>query len=233
MNNSRLINKTYNRGFGIVFGYNLRSVTTTSNQLCLRRESLLSNHFCDFDFNQYFFQADLDSWQKDKGYQGSRFIIVLHKLSCLWIRHMRTTEYFFTLGKGQSVTKMNFNVTKNFVLKWRIFFLFKNSILLFCDNVIMSFSGLRGAAFDGEKNGRLYLTTHRMVFNNKGTKDEMKSFSFPFVALRNVELEQPVFGANYIKGKVLAQPNGGFEGEAKFKLRFKSGGAIGKFKCIV
>ena len=103
-----------------------------------------------------------------------------------------------------------------------------NSILLFCDNVIMSFSGLRGAAFDGEKNGRLYLTTHRMVFNNKGTKDEMKSFSFPFVALRNVELEQPVFGANYIKGKVLAQPNGGFEGEAKFKLRFKSGGAIGK-----
>jgi len=100
------------------------------------------------------------------------------------------------------------------------------SILLFCDNVIMSFSGLRGAAFDGEKNGRLYLTTHRMVFNNKGTKDEMKSFSFPFVALRNVELEQPVFGANYIKGKVLAQPNGGFEGEAKFKLRFKSGGAI-------
>ena len=97
----------------------------------------------------------------------------------------------------------------------------------------MSFSGLRGAAFDGEKNGRLYLTTHRMVFNNKGTKDEMKSFSFPFVALRNVELEQPVFGANYIKGKVLAQPNGGFEGEAKFKLRFKSGGAIGKFIFIV
>ena len=76
--NNRLVNKTYNRGFGIVFGYNLRSVTTTSNQLCLRRESLLSNHFCDFDFNQYFFQADLDSWQKDKGYQGSRFIIVLH-----------------------------------------------------------------------------------------------------------------------------------------------------------
>jgi len=99
-------------------------------------------------------------------------------------------------------------------------------ILLFCDNVIMSFTGLREAAFGGDKNGRLYLTTHRMVFNNKTQKDAMKSFSFPFVAIRNVELEQPVFGANYIKGKVLAQPNGGFEGEAKFKLRFKSGGAI-------
>ncbi len=90
----------------------------------------------------------------------------------------------------------------------------------------MSFGGLQEAAFNGDKSGRLYLTTHRMVFNNKDTKDAMKSFSFPFVAIRNVELEQPVFGANYIKGKVLAQPNGGFEGEAKFKLRFKSGGAI-------
>merc|ERR1711963_1062138 len=36
------------------------------------------------------------------------------------------------------------------------------SILLFCDNVIMGFSA-RGTAFDGEKNGRLYLTSHRMV----------------------------------------------------------------------
>ena len=48
----------------------------------------------------------------------------------------------------------------------------------------------------------------------------------PFQALREVELEQPVFGANYIKGKVIAQPNGNWEGEAKFKLHFKSGGAI-------
>ena len=47
-----------------------------------------------------------------------------------------------------------------------------------------------------------------------------------FQALREVELEQPIFGANYIKGKVIAQPNGNWEGEAKFKLHFKSGGAI-------
>lgn len=39
-------------------------------------------------------------------------------------------------------------------------------------------------------------------------------------------MEQPVFGANYIKGKVRAQENGQFTGEAKFKLLFKSGGAI-------
>lgn len=35
-----------------------------------------------------------------------------------------------------------------------------------------------------------------------------------------------MFGANYIKGKVRAQPNGNWIGEAKFKLVFKHGGAI-------
>ena len=65
-----------------------------------------------------------------------------------------------------------------------------------------------------------------MIFNNKKKSDPMQSFSFPFVALKDVELEQPIFGANYIKGIVRAQPNGKFVGEAKFKLHFKSGGAI-------
>ena len=90
----------------------------------------------------------------------------------------------------------------------------------------MSFSGQSGTMFNGDKNGRLYLTTHRMIFNNKKQSDGLKSFSFPFVALRDVELEQPIFGSNYIKGRVIAQPNGNFSGEAKFKLYFKSGGAI-------
>ena len=102
------------------------------------------------------------------------------------------------------------------------------TILLFCDNVKMEFSGQPSheSAFKGDKSGRLYLTTHRMIFNNKKKADAMQSFSFPFVALRDVELEQPVFGANYIKGRVRAQPNGNFTGEARFKLYFKSGGAI-------
>jgi len=99
-------------------------------------------------------------------------------------------------------------------------------ILLFCDNVQMEFAGQEGPEFRGEKKGRLYLTTHRMIFNNKKQEDAMKSFSFPFVTLKDVELEQPIFGANYIKGKVRAQPGGNFTGEAKFKLHFKSGGAI-------
>lgn len=99
-------------------------------------------------------------------------------------------------------------------------------ILLFCDNVIMEFHGQEQAEFIGTKRGRLYLTTHRMIFNAKDQKEKMQSFSFPFVTLSEVVLEQPVFGANYIKGKCRAQPNGNWIGECKFKLHFKSGGAI-------
>jgi len=99
-------------------------------------------------------------------------------------------------------------------------------ILLFSDNVQMEFAGQDSREFKGEKKGRLYLTTHRMIFNSKKQDDPMQSFSFPFVTLKDVELEQPIFGANYIKGKVRAQPGGNFTGEAKFKLHFKSGGAI-------
>jgi len=65
-----------------------------------------------------------------------------------------------------------------------------------------------------------------MIFNNQDHKNLLLSFSFPFSAVNDVELEQPMFGANYLKGKVRAQPNGGWVGEAKFKLHFKHGGAI-------
>lgn len=90
----------------------------------------------------------------------------------------------------------------------------------------MEFSGQDDPAFKGTKNGSIYLTTHRMIFNAKKLDDPMKSFSFPFICLTDVEVEQPLFGANYIKGKVRSQENGNFVGEAKFKLLFKGGGAI-------
>lgn len=90
----------------------------------------------------------------------------------------------------------------------------------------MEFHGQEQSEFHGTKRGRLYLTTHRMIFNAKDQKEKMQSFSFPFVTLREVEIEQPMFGANYIKGHCRAQPNGNWLGECKFKLHFKSGGAI-------
>lgn len=90
----------------------------------------------------------------------------------------------------------------------------------------MEFSGQDNPIFKGTKHGKIYLTTHRAIYNAKKMDDSMQSFSFPFICLTDVELEQPVFGANYIRGKVRAQENGNFVGEAKFKLLFKSGGAI-------
>ncbi|KAF7996578.1 hypothetical protein HCN44_002224 [Aphidius gifuensis] len=99
-------------------------------------------------------------------------------------------------------------------------------ILLFCDNVTMEFHGQEQLDFLGQKKGRIYLTTHRMIFNAKDKKERMQSFSFPFVTLSDTELEQPMFGANYIKGKCCSQPNGNWTGECKYKLHFKSGGAV-------
>merc|ERR1719414_1015615 len=48
----------------------------------------------------------------------------------------------------------------------------------------------------------------------------------PFYVMSGVELEQPVFGANYIKGNVKAEAGGNWEGRGKFKMWFKNGGCI-------
>jgi WW domain-binding protein 2 len=103
---------------------------------------------------------------------------------------------------------------------------FYSSILLCCNNVTLDFSGGHQAEMKGNKVGKLFLTTHRAIFLNGDSKDKFQSFSFPFVTMSEVELEQPMFGANFIKGKVRAQANGNWVGEAKFKLHFKHGGAI-------
>jgi hypothetical protein len=89
----------------------------------------------------------------------------------------------------------------------------------------MSFSGSPELKF-GEKTGNGYLTTHRLIFLSGKNSGEFKSFSFPFCVLSEVDVEQPMFGSNFLKGKIRAQPDGGWRGEAKFKMGFKSGGAI-------
>ncbi|XP_035228905.1 WW domain-binding protein 2-like isoform X2 [Stegodyphus dumicola] len=99
-------------------------------------------------------------------------------------------------------------------------------ILLYCDGVELIIEGNGTKDFGGTKKGRIYLTTHRMIFMNKSEKDPLQSFSFPFFSMSGLELEQPIFGANYIKGVVHAQAGGNWTGKATFKLKFFSGGAI-------
>ncbi|MFH4983520.1 hypothetical protein AB6A40_010229 [Gnathostoma spinigerum] len=98
-------------------------------------------------------------------------------------------------------------------------------ILLFIKEVSMSFEEGPDNAFKGKKVGNLYLTSHRIIFINS-SKDTMKSFSMPFHCLRNVKLEQPVFGANYLKGVALAQEGGNWSGQVVWKLSFYKGGCI-------
>lgn len=99
-------------------------------------------------------------------------------------------------------------------------------ILLFSENATIEFAGQNNSIFKGTKQGHIFLTTHRMIFVAKNIQDDIKSFSFPFICLDGVQVDQPLLSGNYVRGKVLAQPNGNFAGQLSFKLWFKSGGAL-------
>ncbi|XP_018411137.1 PREDICTED: WW domain-binding protein 2-like isoform X1 [Nanorana parkeri] len=101
------------------------------------------------------------------------------------------------------------------------------SVLMSYDHVELTFSDMASSsdAFRGTKKGTILLTPYRMIFVSKG-RDPMQSFMMPFYMLKDCEIKQPVFGANFIKGIVKAEPGGGWEGTATFKLSFPAGGAI-------
>ncbi|XP_053577325.1 WW domain-binding protein 2 [Bombina bombina] len=103
----------------------------------------------------------------------------------------------------------------------------REGIIKKCKDVELSFSDMTNKTdtFKGNKKGALYLTSYRVIFVNKG-KDPMLSFMMPFYQMKGCTIEQPVFSANYIKGTISAEPGGGWEGKASFKLTFNSGGAI-------
>lgn len=52
--------------------------------------------------------------------------------------------------------------------------------------------------------GSCILTTNRIVLLNEkgGSKDTLKAFDLPLALMFNESFEQPIFGANYIKGTV-------------------------------
>lgn len=101
------------------------------------------------------------------------------------------------------------------------------SVLKQCKDVELTFSDMvhKADVFKGTKKGTLFLTPYRMIFVTKG-KDPMLSFMMPFYLVKGCSIEQPVFAANHIKGTILAEAGGGWEGQATFKLTFNSGGAI-------
>ncbi|XP_067859168.1 WW domain-binding protein 2-like [Heptranchias perlo] len=102
------------------------------------------------------------------------------------------------------------------------------SILLSYNNVQLAFSDMNTTpgAFKGKKKGKVFLTQQRVIFIPRDQSKPLKSFSMPFHFMEGCSVEQGIFTANYIKGKIHAQPQGGWEGTATFKLTFYSGGAI-------
>lgn len=73
------------------------------------------------------------------------------------------------------------------------------------------------------------MTTHRFVFVAQplSQSQALLSFSAPFCALFDLSLEQPIFGANHIKGKVRSDvTNTAGQPSYTFKLKFNKGGAI-------
>ncbi|XP_041671872.1 WW domain-binding protein 2 [Cheilinus undulatus] len=101
------------------------------------------------------------------------------------------------------------------------------SVLMNYDNVELTFcdADRLPEAFRKSKKGSIYLTPYRVIFLAKG-RDALQSFMMPFYLMKGCEIKQPVLGANYIKGTVSAEPGGGWEGSATFKLVFAAGGAI-------
>ncbi|XP_077195452.1 postacrosomal sheath WW domain-binding protein isoform X2 [Paroedura picta] len=96
-----------------------------------------------------------------------------------------------------------------------------------CKDVELTFSDVTSKPdiFKGTKKGMVLLTPYRVIFLSKG-KDPMMSFQMPFTLMKGCSIEQPVFSANYIKGVIQAEPGGGWEGQASFKMSFCGGGAI-------
>ncbi|XP_068938086.1 postacrosomal sheath WW domain-binding protein [Petaurus breviceps papuanus] len=103
------------------------------------------------------------------------------------------------------------------------------SVLISHEDVELSFSNMSDPSilFKSSRKGRLYLTPYRVIFlASRPAKDSLMSFMMPFNLMKDYAVEQPTFGANYLKGTISAAPNGGWEGQATFKLTFRSGGAI-------
>ncbi|XP_037369338.1 postacrosomal sheath WW domain-binding protein [Talpa occidentalis] len=103
------------------------------------------------------------------------------------------------------------------------------SVLKHCEDVDLSFLQWpeESHLFKGTKRGMLFLTSYRVIFiTSHAASDPMLSFMMPFDLLSNCSIEQPVFSPNYIQGTIHAAPDGGWEGQATFKLSFRKGGAI-------
>ena len=82
------------------------------------------------------------------------------------------------------------------------------------------------------KNGKLYVTTIRMVFvaSNPDVNSDFCSFDIPLSNVRGEQFNQPIFGCNNLSGTCLPLP--GFSGSINWTIAFKSGG-VGRLLSVL
>jgi len=74
--------------------------------------------------------------------------------------------------------------------------------------------------------GECILTTSRIILVNKERSDTFKAFDLPLHLMSGESFEQPIFGANYIKGTVRPLIQNSLPGNCEFKMWFMSGGCM-------
>ncbi|KAJ1358542.1 hypothetical protein KIN20_016985 [Parelaphostrongylus tenuis] len=98
-------------------------------------------------------------------------------------------------------------------------------ILVFARDVVMTIEKNSNQGLEGKYNGVVYLTSHRVIYMPDSQKQFM-SFEMPFSSMQDVHLEQPIFGANYLRGIAVAIAGSQLYGEVPWRLTFNKGGCI-------
>ncbi|VDO21908.1 unnamed protein product [Haemonchus placei] len=105
-------------------------------------------------------------------------------------------------------------------------------ILVFGQGVVLSIGKNNNDHLDGKFNGSVYLTSHRVIFMPDDGR-RFRSFEMPFSSMQDVHLEQPILGANYLKGVAVAMPGSQLNGEIPWRLTFNKGGCIDFGRCLL
>uniref|UniRef100_A0A915Q2R5 GRAM domain-containing protein n=1 Tax=Setaria digitata TaxID=48799 RepID=A0A915Q2R5_9BILA len=90
---------------------------------------------------------------------------------------------------------------------------------------VLIYNGEMILLYTEEVNCRFENGSDHVIFINR-KNDAMRSFSMPFHCMKDVKLEQPIFGANFLQGIAVAQPGGNWNGQVTWKLTFNKGGCI-------
>jgi hypothetical protein len=76
--------------------------------------------------------------------------------------------------------------------------------------------------------GTMILTTNRIILLNSKGNGDFKAFDLPLALMFKESFEQPIFGANYIKGTCMPLQPGALPGNPEWKVWFMNGGC-GRF----